>query len=577
MATMKEIINPRIYIPNFLKIRTKEGDIVPLKPKPAQVKLLNTIEKLEKEKKPVRVIILKARQVGFSTYVEALAYNKTATNKNYNSYIIAHEEQASQNLYDMFKRYHNNMPLELQPMIDTMNSKELEFKNPTRNPIEFRRNPGLQSSIKIGTARNVGAGRSQTINYLHASEVAFWQDAKTLMTGLMQTVPDVPNSYVFLESTANGVGGYFYDMWQQAERGENDFVPLFFAWFEEPTYTTPFYTEEEKEQFINEVNYVHKDHNGNIIHTEEYELKEQFGLTYEQLNWRKKTIANKCGGDLDQFRQEYPSTPEEAFIASGRPKFNVNALRQYMKKAKEPIFRGIFEGDKIIEKEKGELEIWKMPQEGTYYVGGGDVAEGLLEGDYSVFYIMDSDLNMCAKWRGHIDPDLFGDVCVKMAKMYNNAYIGIENNNHGLTTLKSVVNKNNYYNVFYSKNYDKISDTYTKKLGWSTNNRTKPLMIDKLAEFIREKWVDMPDIDLIKECLTYIIEDNGATNAQIGCHDDCVMAFAICLQVFLEGRGENFTPFTINDKIEKKKNIIGIEHDDDIDKDDNYLSDEVVF
>lgn len=565
--TIKDIIQPRIFIPNFLKIRDKEGKIVPLKPKPSQVKLLRLVEKLEKEKKPVRVIILKARQVGFSTLVEALAYNKTSTQFNYNSYIIAHEDQASQNLYDMFKRYHENMPPELQPMISTMNSKELEFKNPTRNPLEYRKNPGLQSCIKLATAGNVGAGRSQTLNFLHASEVAFWKDAKTLMTGLMQTVPDTPNSYVFLESTANGVGGYFYDMWQQAERGENDFVPLFFAWFEEPTYTAPFYTEEERQAFIDEVNYVHKDHNGKIIHTEEYELMKQFNLTYEQLNWRKKAIRNKCGGDIDQFRQEYPSTPEEAFIASGRPKFNVNVLREYLRNIKKPIWRGIFEGNILVEKEKGEFEIFRHPEDGEFYVAGADVAEGLIDGDYSVCYVMDSKMNLCAKWRGHIDPDLFGDTIVKICKLYNNAFVGVENNNHGLTTLKAITQKNEYYNVFYSKTYDKLSDKISQKLGWTTNSRTKPLMIDKLAEFIREKWVDMPDADLVKECLTYIIEDNGATNAQIGCHDDCVMSFAITLQVFLEGRGENFTPFIIDDKISKeRKNPLGtIYHDDDED------------
>lgn len=563
---LKDILKPRIFIPNFLKIRDKEGNIIPLKPKPAQVKLMETIEKMESEGKPVRVIILKARQVGFSTFIEGLAYNKASTQFNYNSYIIAHEDQATQNLYDMFKRYHNNMPTELMPMIDTMNSRELEFKNPTRDKVEFKRNPGLQSSIKLGSARNTGAGRSQTINFLHASEIGFWQDAKTLMTGLLQTVPDTVNSYVFFESTANGVGGYFYDMWQQAERGENDFVTLFFAWFEEPTYTTKFQNKEEKDAFIQEVNYCYKDHNGNDIHTEEYDLIETFGVTYEQLNWRKKAIRNKCGGDIDQFRQEYPSSSEEAFISSGRPKFSVSVLRKYLKKVSEPIFKGIFEGSTLVEKAKGEFEIWRMPIVGEYYVMGSDVAEGLIDGDYSVTYVLDNNLNLCAKWRGHIDPDLFGDEIVKIAKMYNEAFVGVENNNHGLTTIKAITSKNEYFNVFYGKTYDKIADKVTQKVGWSTTPRTKPLMIDKLAEFIREKWVDMPDVDLVKECLTYIIEDNGATNAQISCNDDCVMAFGIALQVYLEGRGESFTPYVLNDTISNRKiSPIGTYHEEDAD------------
>lgn len=574
---LKSILNPRVFIPNFLKIRTKEGDIVPLRFKPSQFKLINTIEECERKNKPVRVIILKARQVGFSTLIEALAYEYSSTKFNYNSYIIAHEDQATQNLYDMFKRYHENMPEELMPMIDTMNSRELEFKNPTRDKREFKRNPGLQSSIKLGSARNTGAGRSQTLNFLHASEVAFWQDAKTLMTGLMQTVPDTMNSYIFMESTANGVGGYFYDMWQQAERGENDFIPLFFAWFEEPTYTKEFESEEVRQAFIDEVEYVHVDHNGQLVYTEEHDLMEIHNVTYEQLYWRKGAIRNKCGGDIDQFRQEYPSTPEEAFIASGRPKFSVNVLRKYLKKVKEPIFKGIFEGNKLIAKDKGELEIWRMPTAGEFYVIGADVAEGLINGDYSVCYVMDTNLNLCAKWRGHIDPDLYGDVIVKIAKLYNEAFVGVENNNHGLTTLKSITVKNEYYNVYYSKTFDKLSDKITQKLGWSTTPRTKPLMIDKTAEFIREKYVDMPDVDLVKECLTYVIEDNGATNAQLGCYDDCVMAYSITLQVFLEGRGEAFTPYVINDTINgRSRSIIGTYHEEDRDKEHNEFSVEVV-
>lgn len=571
-----QIFNPRIYIPNFLKVRSKEGQIVPFKLKKAQLKCLETMEKLQRGGKPVRVIVLKARQVGFSTLIEALAYNKTSTQYNFNSYIIAHEDQATQNLYDMFKRYHVNMPEELAPMTRTMNAKEFEFANPTQNEMEFRRNPGLESVIKLGSARNTGAGRSQTINFLHASEVAFWQDAKTLMTGLMQTIPDTSNSYVFLESTANGVGGYFYDMWQQAERGENDFVPLFFAWFEEPTYTTPFSTKEEKERFIEEVEHTVLDHKGDIVYTEEKELMEQFNLTYEQLNWRKKAIRNKCGGDIDQFRQEYPSSPEEAFISSGRPKFNVNVLRKYLKKIKEPKFIGDFEQNQFVENAKGKVSIWRMPEEGKYYSIGADVAEGLIDGDYSNAYVIDEDLNLCARWRGHIDADLFGDELVKLANMYNQAYLGVENNNHGLTTLKAITVKNEYWNVFYSKTYDKLNDTISEKLGWSTTNRTKPLMIDKLAEYVREKWVDMPDKDLVKECLTYIIEDNGSTNAQIGCHDDCVMSYAIALQVFLEGRGESFTPSLPQDEAKKNKDTFASSKQFDEDNNKSNIFMEVV-
>src|SRR5690606_37607220 len=154
-----------------------------------------------------------------------------------------------------------------------------------------------------------------------ASEVAFFPDAKTTMLGLLQAVPDQPNTLVVLESTANGVGDWFHEMWQKAEKGENEFTPIFLPWFIQPEYTRPFRTEAEREQFIQEVEATHVDANGETVYTYEKQLMEKHDLTYEQLNWRRWTIANKCQGDEILFMQEYPSTPEEAFISSGRPVF----------------------------------------------------------------------------------------------------------------------------------------------------------------------------------------------------------------------------------------------------------------
>ena len=185
---------------------------------------------------------------------------------------------------------------------------------------------------------------------------------------------------------------------------------------------------------------MYPDASGKIVHTEEWLLKEQFNLTYEQLYWRKKTIANKCGGDLDMFHQEYHATPEEAFIASGRPKFNLKSVKEYELVCEKPKSIGDLINGKnpLYENDKGSLKIWIMPQTGEQYTIGCDVAEGLATGDYSVSIVLDSDLNVCAKWRGHTDPDLFGKEIVKLANLYNEAYVAVENNNHGLTTLVSI-------------------------------------------------------------------------------------------------------------------------------------------
>lgn len=538
--------DPVWFIENFLYIRDKTANIVPFKLNKAQRIVMDEILRMRKQGKSVRIITLKARQMGLSTLYEAIIFHDTMTNENKNSLIIAHEETASSNLFQMSKLYFENIPEIIKPMKKYANGKVLSFENPTNDDHEKAKNPGLRSKISIATAGSGEVGRSSTIHNLHASEVAFFPDAKTTMLGLMQAVPDQPNTNIIWETTANGVGDFFHEQWQLAEKGMNEFTPIFLPWFIQPEYTRDFFTEEERQEFISTVDMITQDASGKPVRTYEYELKETHGLTYEQLNWRKYTIQNKCQGDDILFMQEYPSTAEEAFISSGRPKFNIRSLREYQTKTKAPLMTGYLREDDdgnvtFIDDPKGYVAIWKEPSRDYSYAIGADVAEGLATGDFSCAYVGNDEFDLVARWYGHIDPDLFGDELVKLAKYYNDAYLGVESNNHGLTTLKAITRKE-YWNVFHMKNFDKIADQMTPKIGWTTSVRSKPLMIDKLAEYVREKYLGIPDDLLISEMFTYIIEDNGKTNAQSGCHDDTVMSTAILLQLLLEGRGDSYIP-----------------------------------
>lgn len=553
------------FMENFLKIRDKSSHLIPFKVNYAQRKFNEVIEKDKKDGKPGRYIILKARQLGMSTFTEGCIYHDTTTREYVNSLIIAHEEKASLNLFNMSKLFYEESPLAIRPMRKNKNGKELVFENPTLDDVEKLRNPGLRSKITIATAGSSDTARSGTYQNVHVSEVAFFSNAENTMLAIMQCVPDEPGTCVVLESTANGVGGYFYDMWYAAVRGENDFTPLFFPWFDDPNYSTPFVDEAEKQKFIEEVNATHIDESGKSVHTDEWLLIRQFGVTYEQLNWRKKTIANKCGGDLDRFHQEYPSTPEEAFIASGRPKFNLKSVKEYEIECVSPVLQGELTISSssglpyVAEEPKGNLKIWFSPEKDEMYYIGADVAEGLVTGDYSVATVLDSNLNVCAKWRGHIDPDLFGKILVNLGKLYNYALLAPEGNNHGLTTIKSILDEE-YWNLFNTKIYDKVNDEYTKKIGWYTTRKTKPLAIDRLAEYIREKFLGIWDFDIIEELYSYVIDDKGATNAQEGKHDDCVMSLAIALQAFLDGKGQEYIPEINRDDLQKftKKQVFDV-------------------
>lgn len=547
----------RFYIENFLKIRDKKSKLVSFKYNDAQEQFEAIINETEKKKKLHRYIILKARQLGISTYSTGRMFKDTATRENVNTLIIAHEDKATLNLFNMNKLYYDELPPLLKPMKKYSNERALTFENPTNDEIEKQKNPGLRSKFTIATAGTSETARSGTFHNIHVSELAFFPNAEKTMTALLQCVPDEQNTMVVLESTANGVGGYFYDMWQNAVKGLNDFIPIFLPWFTDPLYTKEFESNEKKEEFIKEVSYKYKNTSGNYVYTDEYLLKEQFNLTYEQLYWRKTTIANKCNSDVDVFKQEYPSTPEEAFIASGRPRFDLKSVKQYELASTDCIKRGDVSLKTsttavFLDNNKGFVEIFKEPVPNQFYVIGADVAEGLIHGDYSVGVVVDESCDVVALWRGHIDPDLFGKELIALGYMYNEAYIGCEANNHGLTTLKSIVN-HGYYNVYYATTFDKVNNEMTKKLGWQTNRKTKPFMIDKLAEFVREFLVGIPSLTIIKELYTYVRDERGLTNAQQGCYDDCVIALAIAIQLFLEGRGEDYMPEKSDVNIKKPK------------------------
>lgn len=546
------------YIENFLKIRNKKAKLVPFKYNEAQKIFEAKIAENEKNKKPHRYIVLKARQLGISTYSTARMFHDTATREYVNTLIIAHEDKATQNLFNMSKLYYEELPTALKPMKKYSNEKALVFENPTNIDDDKRENPGLRSKISVATAGTSETGRSGNITNLHVSELAFFPNPKNTMTALLQCVPDEQNTLVVLESTANGVGGYFYDMWMQAENGESDFTPIFLPWFTDPEYVRDFETAEAYEEFMKFVNFQHSNASGNIVYTEEFLLMKQFDLSYQQLYWRKFTIANKCGGDIDVFKQEYPSTPEEAFIASGRPRFELKTVKQYELGCQEPIEVGYLERkDKsnrvtFTDNEKGYVKIFKQPDKSKSYTIGADVAEGLINGDYSVATVLDDNCDLVCLWRGHIDPDLFGKQLVALGYYYNEAYIAVESNNHGLTTIKSMLNEE-YYNMYYSKTFDHVNNEVTKKLGWATNQKTKPIAINKLAEFIREFLISIPSIEVVKELYTYVIDDKGRTNAQQGSHDDCIMSLAIALQAYLESMGADYMPEKSEDFLFKVK------------------------
>ena len=228
------------YCKNNLKIKDKHSRIIPFVPNTPQRVLIDYVLLCIKEKRPVKAIILKARQMGLSTAVEAIIYWWTSTNKNINSVIIGHEESSSKNLYMMFRRYYDNTNPLFKPSVRYNTRTDLSFERFD----DTGKQVGLGSSIKTATAGNKAAGRSDTINLLHASELGEWENGEDLVASLLETVPDEEvmdkPSMMFLESTAKGRGNYFHKEFVAAVKGLNNFEPFFFPWWILDTYERDF-------------------------------------------------------------------------------------------------------------------------------------------------------------------------------------------------------------------------------------------------------------------------------------------------------------------------------------------------
>ena len=260
---------------------------------------------------------------------------------------------------------------------------------------------------------------------------------------------------------------------------------------------------------------------------EEYELAKRYGLDDAQLCFRRAKLDELGGTDL--FKQEYPSTPLEAFLTSGRCFVEDIHLTTCENDTYTPDFIGDILGGHITRRTYGPYREWCPPQENENYSIGVDVAEGLAYGDYSCAQVIDSQGRQVACWHGHIDPWDWGNVVQQIGERYNNAYVIVERNNHGLTTLRRL-QEMSYSNLFVEHSVDgAYSDKMTKRGGFLTTSKTKPLIVDNLAALLRQSQSGIADMDLLGELRTYIIDDKGAFNSQSGCYDDRVMAFAIAL------------------------------------------------
>jgi hypothetical protein len=457
-----------LLIETMLKVRSKGKGLVYLNPNRAQRAYAQACTK--------RNIVLKARQLGITTYVAARFFVQTITQPGTMTVQVAHTQESAEEIFKIVRRFLENLP-------EAMRRRVLRTSHANIRQIVF---PSLDSEYRIEAA-DENAGRGLTIHHLHCSEVARWsRGGMEALAALRSAVPKEGD--IVLESTPNGAGGIFYEEWQRA--GETGYTRHFFPWwFGEDYKETP-----EKLALL-------------PLTEEEERLVAEHGLTEKQIAYRRMNKALLRG--LSE--QEFAEDPVSCFRASGESVFDMAAVDKALQGCSEPL----------VMQDNRQKRIYLPAQPGKRYIIGVDPAGGGCEGDYSCAEVIEQETGMqCAELRGHFPPRELAGRILEMAKQYNDALLAIERNNHGHGVLAHVRNAG-YLNVY----------TEGKQDGWLTSAVTRPAMIENLGSVLIEAPILFHSPMFLNECRTFVRLPDGNTGAALGAHDDTVMAMAIAFAV----------------------------------------------
>lgn len=470
----------------------------------AQRRFIHAIEQRYNQGKPVRIITLKARQLGISTVTEAVLFLWGFIHHGTNGLVMAHENTASLELFEMTKLYWDRWDFAGAYTLQSQTKQNFHWTE-------------TRSRLRVATARNIQSGRASTLHAVHASEVAFYPDPATLMLGLSQTIPQRHGTIVVLESTANGVGNWFYDEWQSAEEGESDYIPLFFPWWRHPEYQMHTTLSTKSELTADERDLI------------------RLGASLENIAWRRWAIVNLARGDMALFMQEYPSTPEEAFITTGRPIFSHLHLKKQF--APEQGLQGRFyrdiRGRVHFERDhSGPWTIYRKPKSNDLrndrYFIAGDPSE-TIAGDPACCQVINRQtLEQCAVYHNRVNPMHFADEMMLAGTFYNECMLCPEVEGGGQATIARILTKN-YPQVWLDKRPDRIRGSFNV-FGWSTNYQRKRWAIGTLQRTIIDGSLTVHDRKTYNQLRNYVEDETGYWgNADKETHDDAVMALAIAV------------------------------------------------
>jgi hypothetical protein len=512
---------------NLYKVENEQGELVQFRLRPAQELLFKTMWWLN--------IVLKARQIGFSTAIDIYLLDEALFNKSIKCGIIAQDLTAAGEIYrTKIEVPFDNLPTWLKACFPVASRRG----GANGGYILFRHG----SSIQVATSF-----RSGTVQRLHVSEhgkicAKYPEKAKEVRTGTLNAIH--PGCVAFIESTAEGVGGDFHSMSMKSlelerthhELTQQDWKFHFFGWWQDPKYVAVVpragvtASKTQLEYFA--------------------AVEKAMGctITDEQRQW----YVLKESTQGVEMKQEFPSTPLEAFLTSGRRVFDPTATMSAEGDCIAPLI--VYDIDPVTgRREKARkpdkldkqgqrsvenmLLVWELPDPDEDYAIGADVAEGLEHGDRSSFDVVaKSDGRQVAHWYGHLDPGLFAQLLAHVGKWYGTdeygpAYIGPERNNHGHAVLLVLRDHYPVRRIYAQEYIDRDRDDETPRLGWLTTRQSKPILVDGLKDLLRAGQSGIHWIGTIFEATTYVYDKRGSMNAQTGCYDDQLVSYMIAQEM----------------------------------------------
>ena len=449
----------------LLVVRTRAGRAAKLR--------ANAVQRAFEERRDRRNIVLKARQMGLTTWVAARFFLKTITQPGTLTLEVAHTQEAAEEIFRIVHRFLDQLP-------ERLRKGPLKTARSNVRQIVF---PAIDAQYRVVSAADRNAGRGLTVQNLHCSELARWPgDATETLAGLRAAL--APGAEMVLESTPQGVGGCFHEEWLKAD--ETGMVRHFFPWWMETGY---------RAKAVDE---------GSL--TEEEQALMECGLDLRQIGYRRQIRADFRG----LARQEFAEDEDSCFLASGESVFELSAVEARLKAAPEPAEW----------RKNGELEIWLSPVKGKEYVVAVDPAGGGSEGDYSAAQVLEMETGLqCAEFAGHMGGLELARYVTDLAAEYNGAWLVVERNNHGSGVLALAETACKYGRIYRQGG----------QAGWLTTSVSRPAMLSRLDAALVEEPERFLSRKLLGECRSFVRMANGNSGAQAGTHDDRVMAMAMGL------------------------------------------------